>query len=207
MTLTYNFRYSKFAPNSILNILFIVILSVVGILISIAVLFYIINYRILRARELTFWKQHQKLVLSSILWLPIMFAIMFSFIASILYRHFIDDKSGVLNIFNNYAILYYKGKEITLEKGNFYISSYIISYGRKYSIKGFQSAVRVYIIETENKKYKIYESSQEAYELTTFSQKRKKIYTELSLSVAMKELKKLAKNESNETEKIYKEGK
>ncbi|MDC7956215.1 hypothetical protein PKF05_10290 [Fusobacterium simiae] len=94
--MTYNFRYSKFPPNGVLSILFIAILLVVGILVSIVILFNIINYEILRTSKLNFWKQYQKLVLSSILWLPIIFGIMFSFITSILYRHLIDSK-GIHN--------------------------------------------------------------------------------------------------------------
>ena len=49
----------------------------------------------------------------------------------------------------------------------------------------------------EDKTYKLYESMQEAYELTTPSQRRKGIYTKLSLSTAMDKLKNLTDDKSN----------
>ena len=64
--MSYDFRYSKLAPNSILGFLFILIFVLVGLVISIIILFYIINYKILETKEATFWKEHQKLVFSSI---------------------------------------------------------------------------------------------------------------------------------------------
>ena len=117
--MTYDFRYSKLAPNSILGFLFILMFVLVGLVISIIILFYILNYKILVAKEGTFWGEHQKLVFISILCLPIIVPSLFSIIGSISYRHLIDDKSGVLDISNNYAILYYKGEEIRLEKISF----------------------------------------------------------------------------------------
>lgn len=110
--MSYDFRYSKLAPNSILGFLFILIFVLVGLVISIIILFYIINYKILEAKEATFWEEHQKLVFSSILWFPVMSVSLFSVLGSISYRHLIDDKSGVLDISNNYAILYYKGEKL-----------------------------------------------------------------------------------------------
>ena len=100
--MSYDFRYSKLAPNSILGFLFILIFVLVGLVISIIILFYIINYKILEAKEATFWEEHQKLVFSSILWFPVMSVSLFSILGSISYRHLIDDKSGVLDISNNY---------------------------------------------------------------------------------------------------------
>ena len=100
--MSYDFRYSKLAPNSILGFLSILIFVLVGLVISIIILFYIINYKILEAKEATFWEEHQKLVFSSILWFPVMSVSLFSILGSISYRHLIDDKSGVLDISNNY---------------------------------------------------------------------------------------------------------
>lgn len=193
--MTYDFRYSKLAPNSILGFLFILMFVLVGLVISIIILFYIINYKILEAKEVTFWKAHQKLVLSSILWFPVMSVSLFSILGSISYRHLIDDKSGVLDIFNNYAILYYKGEKIRLEKNKFSILSakiYFFNARRQH-----YPVLYKYTIKVGDKTYKLYESMQEAYELTTSSQRRKGIYTELSLSVVMNKLKNLTNDKSN----------
>ena len=193
--MSYDFRYSKLAPNSILGFLFILIFVLVGLVISIIILFYIINYKILEAKEATFWKEHQKLVFSSILWFPVMSVSLFSILGSISYRHLIDDKSGVLDISNNYAILYYKGEKIRLEKNNFSISSAEIYFFN--ARKRHYPVLYKYTIKVEDKTYKLYESMQEAYELTTSSQRRKGIYTELSLSVVMNKLKNLTNDKSN----------
>ena len=192
--MSYDFRYSKLAPNSILGFLFILIFVLVGLVISIIILFYIINYKILEAKEATFWEERQKLVFSSILWFPVMSVSLFSILGSISYRHFIDDKSGVLDISNNYAILYYKGEKIRLEKNNFSISSAEIYFFN--ARKRHYPVLYKYTIKVEDKTYKLYESMQEAYELTTSSQ-RKVIYTELSLSVFMNKLKNLTNDKSN----------
>ena len=53
------------------------------------------------------------------------------------------------------------------------------------------------LYNVEDKTYKLYESMQEAYELTTSSQRRKGIYSELSLSVVMDKLKNLTNDKSN----------
>lgn len=193
--MTYDFRYSKLAPNSILGFLFILMFVLVGLVISIIILFYILNYKILVAKEGTFWGEHQKLVFISILCLPIIVPSLFSIIGSISYRHLIDEKSGVLDISNNYAILYYKGEEIRLEKNKFSISSAEIHFFN--ARKRHYPVLYKYTIKVEDKTYKLYESMQEAYELTTPSQRRKGIYTELSLSTAMDKLKNLTDDKSN----------
>ncbi|ATV71566.1 hypothetical protein CTN00_00455 [Fusobacterium pseudoperiodonticum] len=191
--MTYNFRYSKLAPNSILGFLFILMFVLVGLVISIIILFYILNYKIL-VKEGMFWGEHQKLVFISILCLPIIVPSLFSIIGSISYRHLIDEKSGVLDISNNYTILYYKGEEIRLEKNKFSISSAEIHFFN--ARKRHYPVLYKYTIKLEDKTYKLYESMQEAYELTTPSQRRKGIYTELSLSFAMDKLKNLTNDRS-----------
>ena len=191
--MTYNFRYSKLAPNSILGFLFILMFVLVGLVISIIILFYILNYKIL-VKEGMFWGEHQKLVFISILCLPIIVPSLFSIIGSISYRHLIDEKSGVLDISNNYTILYYKGEEIRLEKNKFSISSAEIHFFN--ARKRHYPVLYKYTIKLEDKTYKLYESMQEAYELTTPSKRRKGIYTELSLSFAMDKLKNLTNDRS-----------
>ena len=118
---------------------------------------------------------------------------------------FVDiiDSKGVLNIFNNCAILHYKGKEITLEKGEFSVSYGKVHFGRN-GICNFLYPV-VYVIKTKNKKFKIYKSVQEAYELTTFKQRMKKLCPELSLDIAMNALIKLSntKNKKIKNEISY----
>ena len=165
----------------------------VGLVISIIILFYILNYKIL-VKEGMFWGEHQKLVFISILCLPIIVPSLFSIIGSISYRHLIDEKSGVLDISNNYTILYYKGEEIRLEKNKFSISSAEIHFFN--ARKRHYPVLYKYTIKLEDKTYKLYESMQEAYELTTPSQRRKGIYTELSLSFAMDKLKNLTNDRS-----------
>ena len=49
--MTYDFRYSKLAPNNILGFLLILMFVLVGLVISIIILFYILNYKILVAKE------------------------------------------------------------------------------------------------------------------------------------------------------------
>ena len=193
--MTYDFRYSKMAPNSILGFLFVLMFVLVGFVLSIIILFYILNYRLLVAKEGTFWQKHQKLVFISILCSPIIIPSLFSIIGSISYRHLIDDKSGVLDIFNNYAVLYYKGEKIILKKNKFSISSAEIHFFN--ARKRHYPVLYEYTIKVEDKTYKLYESMQEAYELTTSSQRRKGIYTELSLSFAMDKLKNLTDDKSN----------
>ena len=55
----------------------------------------------------------------------------------------------------------------------------------------------VYVIKTKNKKYRIYKSVQEAYELTTLGQRMKKLCPELSLDIAMNALIKLSNTKNN----------
>ncbi|QQB73151.1 hypothetical protein I6H56_07435 [Fusobacterium canifelinum] len=197
MTLTYNFRYSRFIPGGILNILFLGLLWIISIFISMLVLYHIGIGSIFGSKGAIFWDNNSKLVLILIFLLPVIFIIIFTIIGSILYRHLIDSK-GVLNIFNNYAKLYYKGKEITLEKGNFSISYDRINFGRRGAGNFLHPVAHVYEIKIKNIKYRICESIQEGYELTTFWQRIKGVCPELSLSTAMNALIKLANTKNNE---------
>ncbi|WP_338996991.1 hypothetical protein LC565_03970 [Fusobacterium animalis] len=149
-----------------------------------------------------FWDNNPNIALILVLLLPLILLVLFIITGSILYRQLIDSK-GVLNIFNNYAILYYKGKEITLEKGEFSVSYGKVYFGRN-GICNFLYPV-VYVIKTKNEKFKIYKSVQEAYELTTFRQRMKKLCPELSLDIAMNALIKLSntKNKKIKNEISY----
>ncbi|WP_274236009.1 hypothetical protein [Fusobacterium nucleatum] len=149
-----------------------------------------------------FWDNNPNIALILVLLLPLILLALFIITGSILYRQLIDSK-GVLNIFNNCAILHYKGKEITLEKGEFSVSYGKVHFGRN-GISNFLYPV-VYVIKTKNEKFKIYKSVQEAYELTTFKQRMKKLCPELSLDIAMNALIKLSntKNKKIKNEISY----
>ena len=116
--MTYNFRYSKFLQGGILNIIFLGLLCMASIGISMLILKLI---GISNTKVSIFWDNNPNIALILVLLLPLILLVLFIITGSILYRQLIDSK-GVLNIFNNYAILYYKGKEITLEKGEFSVS-------------------------------------------------------------------------------------
>ena len=197
--MTYNFRYSKFLQGGILNIIFLGLLCMASIGISMLILKLI---GISNTKVSIFWDNNPNIALILVLLLPLILLVLFIITGSILYRQLIDSK-GVLNIFNNYAILYYKGKEITLEKGEFSVSYGKVYFGRN-GICNFLYPV-VYVIKTKNKKFKIYKSVQEAYELTTFKQRMKKICPELSLDIAMNALIKLSntKNKKIKNEISY----
>ena len=197
--MTYNFRYSKFLQGGILNIIFLGLLCMASIGISMLILKLI---GISNTKVSIFWDNNPNIALILVLLLPLILLALFIITGSILYRQLIDSK-GVLNIFNNYAILYYKGKEITLEKGEFSVSYGKVYFGRN-GICNFLYPV-VYVIKTKNKKFKIYKSVQEAYELTTFKQRMKKLCPELSLDIAMNALIKLSntKNKKIKNEISY----
>ena len=184
--MTYNFRYSKFLQGGILNIIFLGLLCMESIGISMLILKLI---GISNTKVSIFWDNNPNIALILVLLLPLILLVLFIITGSILYRQFIDSK-GILNIFNNYAILHYKGKEITLEKGEFSLSYGKVHFGRN-GICNFLYPV-VYVIKTKNEKFKIYKSVQEAYELTTFKQRMKKLCPELSLDIAMNALIKLS---------------
>ena len=141
-----------------------------------------------------FWDNNPNIALILVLLLPLILLILFIITGSILYRQLIDSK-GILNVFNNYAILYYEGKEITLEKGEFSLSYDKVNFGRN-GISNFLYPI-VYVIKTKNKKYRIYKSVQEAYELTPLGQRMKKLCPELSLDIAMNALIKLSNTKNN----------
>ena len=197
--MTYNFRYSKFLQGGILNIIFLGLLCMASIGISMLILKLI---GISNTKVSIFWDNNPNIALILVLLLPLILLVLFIITGSILYRQLIDSK-GVLNIFNNYAILYYKGKEITLEKGEFSVSYGKVYFGRN-GICNFLYPV-VYVIKTKNEKFKIYNSVQEAYELTTFRQRMKKLCPELSLDIAMNALIKLSntKNKKIKNEISY----
>ena len=197
--MTYNFRYSKFLQGGILNIIFLGLLCMASIGISMLILKLI---GISNTKVSIFWDNNPNIALILVLLLPLILLVLFIITGSILYRQLIDSK-GVLNIFNNYAILYYKGKEITLEKGEFSLSYGKVHFGRN-GISNFLYPV-VYVIKTKNEKFKIYKSVQEAYELTTFRQRMKKLCPELSLDIAMNALIKLSntKNKKIKNEISY----
>ena len=197
--MTYNFRYSKFLQGGILNIIFLGLLCMASIGISMLILKLI---GISNAKVSIFWDNNPNIALILVLLLPLILLILFIITGSILYRQLIDSK-GILNVFNNYAILYYEGKEITLEKGEFSLSYDKVNFGRN-GISNFLYPV-VYVIKTKNKKYRIYKSVQEAYELTTFGQRMKKLCPELSLDIAMNALIKLSntKNKKIKNEISY----
>lgn len=203
--MTYNFRYSRFMPGGILNILFLGLFLIGSILVSTYILFFLGFGGILGSKGSVFWDNNPKFAIALIFLLPVIFIIIFIIIASTLYRHFIDSK-GILNIFNNYAILYYEGKEITLEKGEFSLSYDRASFGRNGAGNFLHPVIHVYVIKIKNKRYKICESIQEGYELTTFWQRMKRISPELSLSIAMNALIKLEgknKKEKKKNEILY----
>ena len=197
--MTYNFRYSKFLQGGILNIIFLGLLCMASIGISMLILKLI---GISNTKVSIFWDNNPNIALILVLLLPLILLVLFIITGSILYRQLIDSK-GVLNIFNNCAILHYKGKEITLEKGEFSVSYGKVHFGRN-GICNFLYPV-VYVIKTKNKKFKIYKSVQEAYELTTFKQRMKKLCPELSLDIAMNALIKLSntKNKKIKNEISY----
>ena len=197
--MTYNFRYSKFLQGGILNIIFLGLLCMASIGISMLILKLI---GISNTKVSIFWDNNPNIALILVLLLPLILLVLFIITGSILYRQLIDSK-GVLNIFNNYAILHYKRKEITLEKGEFSVSYGKVHFGRN-GICNFLYPV-VYVIKTKNKKFKIYKSVQEAYELTTFKQRMKKLCPELSLDIAMNALIKLSntKNKKIKNEISY----
>lgn len=197
--MTYNFRYSKFLQGGILNIIFLGLLCMASIGISMLILKLI---GISDAKVSIFWDNNPNIALILVLLLPLILLILFIITGSILYRQLIDSK-GILNVFNNYAILYYEGKEITLEKGEFSLSYDKVNFGRN-GISNFLYPI-VYVIKTKNKKYRIYKSVQEAYELTTFGQRMKKLCPELSLDIAMNALIKLSntKNKKIKNEISY----
>lgn len=197
--MTYNFRYSKFLQGGILNIIFLGLLCMASIGISMLILKLI---GISNTKVSIFWDNNPNIALILVLLLPLILLALFIITGSILYRQLIDSK-GVLNIFNNCAILHYKGKEITLEKGEFSVSYGKVHFGRN-GICNFLYPV-VYVIKTKNKKFKIYKSVQEAYELTTFKQRMKKLCPELSLDIAMNALIKLSntKNKKIKNEISY----
>ena len=124
--MTYNFRYSKFLQGGILNIIFLGLLCMASIGISMLILKLI---GISNTKVSIFWDNNPNIALILVLLLPLILLVLFIITGSILYRQFIDSK-GILNIFNNYAILHYKGKEITLEKGEFSISYGKVHFGR-----------------------------------------------------------------------------
>ncbi|WDD89928.1 hypothetical protein [Fusobacterium nucleatum] len=197
--MTYNFRYSKFLQGGILNIIFLGLLCMASIGISMLILKLI---GISNTKVSIFWDNNPNIALILVLLLPLILLILFIITGSILYRQLIDSK-GILNVFNNYAILYYEGKEITLEKGEFSLSYDKVNFGRN-GISNFLYPI-VYVIKTKNKKYRIYKSVQEAYELTTFGQRMKKLCPELSLDIAMNSLIKLSntKNKKIKNEISY----
>lgn len=197
--MTYNFRYSKFLQGGILNIIFLGLLCMASIGISMLILKLI---GISNTKVSIFWDNNPNIALILVLLLPLILLVLFIITGSILYRQLIDSK-GILNIFNNCAILHYKGKEITLEKGEFSVSYGKVYFGRN-GICNFLYPV-VYVIKTKNKKFKIYKSVQEAYELTTFRQRMKKLCPELSLDIAMNALIKLSntKNKKIKNEISY----
>ena len=197
--MTYNFRYSKFLQGGILNIIFLGLLCMASIGISMLILKLI---GISNTKVSIFWDNNPNIALILVLLLPLILLILFIITGSILYRQLIDSK-GILNVFNNYAILYYEGKEITLEKGEFSLSYDKVNFGRN-GISNFLYPI-VYVIKTKNKKYRIYKSVQEAYELTTFGQRMKKLCPELSLDIAMNALIKLSntKNKKIKNEISY----
>ena len=197
--MTYNFRYSKFLQGGILNIIFLGLLCMASIGISMLILKLI---GISNTKVSIFWDNNPNIALILVLLLPLILLVLFIITGSILYRQLIDSK-GILNIFNNCAILHYKGKEITLEKGEFSVSYGKVHFGRN-GISNFLYPV-VYVIKTKNKKFKIYKSVQEAYELTTFRQRMKKLCPELSLDIAMNALIKLSntKNKKIKNEISY----
>lgn len=197
--MTYNFRYSKFLQGGILNIIFLGLLCMASIGISMLILKLI---GISNTKVSIFWDNNPNIALILVLLLPLILLILFIITGSILYRQLIDSK-GILNVFNNYAIFYYEGKEITLEKGEFSVSYGKVYFGRN-GICNFLYPV-VYVIKTKNKKYRIYKSVQEAYELTTFKQRMKKLCPELSLDIAMNALIKLSntKNKKIKNEISY----
>ena len=189
--MTYNFRYSKFLQGGILNIIFLGLLCMASIGISMLILKLI---GISNTKVSIFWDNNPNIALILVLLLPLILLILFIITGSILYRQLIDSK-GILNVFNNYAILYYEGKEITLEKGEFSLSYDKVNFGRN-GISNFLYPI-VYVIKTKNKKYRIYKSVQEAYELTTLGQRMKKLCPELSLDIAMNALIKLSNTKNN----------
>lgn len=197
--MTYNFRYSKFLQGGILNIIFLGLLCMASIGISMLILKLI---GISNTKVSIFWDNNPNIALILVLLLPLILLVLFIITGSILYRQLIDSK-GILNVFNNYAILYYEGKEITLEKGEFSLSYDKVNFGRN-GISNFLYPI-VYVIKTKNKKYRIYKSVQEAYELTTFGQRMKKLCPELSLDIAMNALIKLSntKNKKIKNEISY----
>ena len=197
--MTYNFRYSKFLQGGILNIIFLGLLCMASIGISMLILKLI---GISNTKVSIFWDNNPNIALILVLLLPLILLVLFIITGSILYRQLIDSK-GILNIFNNCAILHYKGKEITLEKGEFSLSYGKVHFGRN-GICNFLYPV-VYVIKKKNEKFKIYKSVQEAYELTTFKQRMKKICPELSLDIAMNALIKLSntKNKKIKNEISY----
>ena len=189
--MTYNFRYSKFLQGGILNIIFLGLLCMASIGISMLILKLI---GISNTKVSIFWDNNPNIALILVLLLPLILLILFIITGSILYRQLIDSK-GILNVFNNYAILYYEGKEITLEKGEFSLSYDKVNFGRN-GISNFLYPI-VYVIKTKNKKYRIYKSVQEAYELTALGQRMKKLCPELSLDIAMNALIKLSNTKNN----------
>ena len=189
--MTYNFRYSKFLQGGILNIIFLGLLCMASIGISMLILKLI---GISNTKVSIFWDNNPNIALILVLLLPLILLVLFIITGSILYRQLIDSK-GILNVFNNYAILYYEGKEITLEKGEFSLSYDKVNFGRN-GISNFLYPI-VYVIKTKNKKYRIYKSVQEAYELTTLGQRMKKLCPELSLDIAMNALIKLSNTKNN----------
>ena len=183
--MTYNFRYSKFLQGGILNIIFLGLLCMASIGISMLILKLI---GISNTKVSIFWDNNPNIALILVLLLPLILLVLFIITGSILY---------------NCAILHYKGKEITLEKGEFSVSYGKVHFGRN-GISNFIYPV-VYVIKTKNEKFKIYKSVQEAYELTTFKQRMKKICPELSLDIAMNALIKLSntKNKKIKNEISY----
>ena len=85
-----------------------------------------------------------------------------------------------------------------MEKGKFSISYDKINFGRHGAGDFLHPIIHVYVIKIKNKKYRICESIQEGYELTNFWQRIKRIFPELSLSIAMNALIKLANKKDNE---------
>lgn len=195
---TYNFRYNRLMPGGIVNFIFLGLFWIGSIPVSMYILFFLGIGGIFGSKGTVFWDNNSKLAITLIFLLPVILIVIFTIIASILYRHFLDAKDGVITIFNNYAKLYYKGKEITLEKGEFSILYDRVKFGRNGAADFLHPITYLYTIKIKNKKHRICTSTQEGHDLTTFWQRVKRVCPELSLSTAMNALIKLANTENNE---------
>lgn len=130
-----------------------------------------------------YWKEHGEFALSISVLLPV-FAMILPIIPVYKLWQLLMDAHGKVKIYANYAILYYGGKDLRIDKDT-KINWEYATFGPHSPTTNRHPVMKIYTFQQGEKKYYLSTSLKEAHEKTTWKQHRKREDVFLTLDIAI----------------------